>query len=82
MGAIMAIDLTALETEAVPFVEGVAQAIAYYLSGNTVAAGKALIEAGLALVPTKDLVPYLDARAVTVANEAADLAEKAKFGEV
>ncbi len=80
MGAIMAIDLAALESEAVPFVEGVAQALAYYLAGNTVAAGKALIEAGLALVPTKDLAPYLDGKAVVVANEAADLAEKAMFG--
>lgn len=76
----MAIDLSALESEAVPFVEGVAQAIAYYLAGNTVGAGKALIEAGLALVPTKDLAPYLDAKAVVVANEAADAIERAKFG--
>jgi hypothetical protein len=74
------IDLTALESEAVPFVEGVAQAIAYYLAGNTVAAGKALIEAGLALVPTKDLAPYLDQKAVIVGNEIADALEAEKFG--
>ena len=74
------IDLSLLEAEAIPAVEGAFQIIMLAMAGEYAKAGIAAAELAVKLVPADSLKQYLDPGAVDAINKAADAAEKLKVG--